>query len=144
MEDSCDSRLQNCHQIVNSQHWKELVRFLSNAMGNKLSGPKRVMRLGSKISCSKHKRLVIYENNYIMTLEFEHSPMYLIHNPLSFKRNELPFHDTSLTMLGALVHCLKRHTACEIQNSHWRAQKWPMGSGKVSTPRFWGAPVIFL
>ena len=61
MEDSCDSRLQNCHQIVNSQHWKELVRFLSNAMGNKLSGPKRVMRLGSKISCSKHKRLVIFE-----------------------------------------------------------------------------------
>ena len=105
MEDSCDSRLQNCHQIVNSQHWKELVRFLSNAMGNKLSGPKRVMRLGSKISCSKHKRLVIFE-----LIKFEHIPMYLIHNPLSFKRNELPFHDTSLAMLGVLPYFLKLQT----------------------------------
>ena len=106
MEDSCDSRLQNCHQIVNSQHWKELVRFLSNAMGNKLSGPKRVMRLGSKISCSKHKRLVIFES-----IKFKHIPMYLIHNPLSFKRNELPFHVTGLAMLGALTLPLKSKIA---------------------------------
>ena len=35
------------------------------------------------------------------------------------------------------AHRLQRRTACQ-----W-APKWPTGSGKVSTPRFWGAPVNF-
>ena len=37
----------------------------------------------------------------------------------------------------ATPHRLQRRTACQ-----W-APKWPTGSGKVSTPRFWGAPVNF-
>ena len=32
-------------------------------------------------------------------------------------------------------HCLQRRTACQ-----W-TPKWRTGSGKVSTPRFWVAPV---
>ena len=43
----------------------------------------------------------------------------------------------SLAAKGALAHRLQRRTACQ-----W-APKWPTGSGKVSTPRFWGAPVNF-
>ena len=37
----------------------------------------------------------------------------------------------------ATPHRLQRRTVCQ-----W-APKWPTGSGKVSTPRFWGAPVNF-
>ena len=37
----------------------------------------------------------------------------------------------------ATPHRLQRRTSCQ-----W-APKWPTGSGKVSTPRFWGAPVNF-
>ena len=37
----------------------------------------------------------------------------------------------------ATPHRLQRRTACQ-----W-VPKWPTGSGKVSTPRFWGAPVNF-
>ena len=37
----------------------------------------------------------------------------------------------------ATPHRLQRRTACQ-----W-APKWPTGSGKLSTPRFWGAPVNF-
>ena len=37
----------------------------------------------------------------------------------------------------ATPHRLQCRTACQ-----W-APKWPTGSGKVSTPRFWGAPVNF-
>ena len=37
----------------------------------------------------------------------------------------------------ATPHRLQRRTTCQ-----W-APKWPTGSGKVSTPRFWGAPVNF-
>ena len=47
------------------------------------------------------------------------------------------FLNTSLAAPGALAHRLQRRTACQ-----W-APKWPTGSGKVSTPRFWGAPVNF-
>ena len=50
---------------------------------------------------------------------------------LNFEKN------TSLAAPGALAHRLQRRTACQ-----W-APKWPTGSGKVSTPRFWGAPVNF-
>ena len=32
----------------------------------------------------------------------------------------------------------------KIQNGRQGAPKWPTGSGKGSTPRFWGAPVNFL
>ena len=45
--------------------------------------------------------------------------------------------NTSLAAPGALAHRLQRRTACQ-----W-APKWLMGSGKVSSPRFWGAPVNF-
>ena len=45
--------------------------------------------------------------------------------------------NTSLAAPGALAHRPQRRTACQ-----W-APKWPTGSGKVSTPRFWGAPVNF-
>ena len=31
----------------------------------------------------------------------------------------------------------------KIQNGRKWGPKWPTGSGKVSTPRFWGAPVNF-
>ena len=37
----------------------------------------------------------------------------------------------------ATPHRLQHRTACQ-----W-APKWPTGSGKVSTPGFWGAPVNF-
>ena len=52
--------------------------------------------------------------------------------------------NTSLAAKGALANRLQRRTACKIQNGHQGAQKWPMGSGQGSTPRFWGAPVNFL
>ena len=38
----------------------------------------------------------------------------------------------------ATPHRLQCRTACKIQNGHQGAPKWPMGSGKVSTPRFLG------
>ena len=64
--------------------------------------------------------------------------------------------NTSLAVKGALAHCLQflqhltpwyEHSFHEnLKNSNGRqgAPKLPMGSGKVSTPRFWGAPVNFL
>ena len=48
--------------------------------------------------------------------------------------------NTSLTAKGALAHYLQRRTACKIQNVRQGALKWPTGSEKVSTPRFFGAP----
>ena len=50
---------------------------------------------------------------------------------------------TSQAAKGALANRLQRCTACKIQSGHQGASKWPTGSGKVSTPRFWGAPVNF-
>ena len=62
--------------------------------------------------------------------------------------------NTSLAAPGALAHRLQRRTACDAAppaTTHrlqrrtacqW-APKWPTGSGKVFTPRFWGAPVNF-
>ena len=52
--------------------------------------------------------------------------------------NRTGIKNTSLAAQGALAHRLQRRTACKIQNGRQWAQKWPTGSGKVSTPRFWG------
>ena len=41
-------------------------------------------------------------------------------------------------MKGVLTHHPQCCTAWKIQNGHQRAPKWLTGSGKVSTPRFWG------
>ena len=46
--------------------------------------------------------------------------------------------NTSLAAKGALANRLQRRNACKIQNGCQGAQKWPTGSGKVSTPRFLG------
>ena len=64
------------------------------------------------------------------------------HNVLGwFESGNLEY--TSLAPKGALAHRLQRRTACKIQNGHQGAPKWWTGSGKVSTPSFWGAPVNF-
>ena len=46
--------------------------------------------------------------------------------------------NTSLAAKGALAHRLQRRTTCKIQYGRQGAPKWPMGSGKVSPPRFLG------
>ena len=51
--------------------------------------------------------------------------------------------NTSLEAPGALAHRLRRCTAFKIQNGRLGAQKQPMESEKVFTPRFMGAPVNF-
>ena len=59
------------------------------------------------------------------------------------KRKEKKEKNTSLAAKGALANRLQRRNACKIQNGRQGAPKWPTGSGKGSTPRFWGAPVNF-
>ena len=46
--------------------------------------------------------------------------------------------NTSLAAKGPLAHRLQHCTACKIQNGQYGAPKWQTGSGKVSTPRFFG------
>ena len=45
--------------------------------------------------------------------------------------------DTSLAALGAIAHCLAKSKIAA------RDPKWPKGPGKVSNPRFVGAPNNF-
>ena len=52
--------------------------------------------------------------------------------------------NTSLASKGALAHRLQRRTACKFQSGHQGAPKWPMGSGKVSTPSTVGFYVFFM
>ena len=52
--------------------------------------------------------------------------------------NTVVVQNTSLAAKGALAHRLQRRTAYKIQNGRQGAPKWPTGSGKVSTSRFFG------